>query len=88
MDEKAERRLRRKALRWLYLGQKPGAVAKRVGRSRTWLAKWRARFAEHGPAGLYSQARQPHTRPHAWASGNLWRGANGWAKPPGLVWRS
>jgi hypothetical protein len=69
MDEKAERRLRRKALRWLCLGRKPGAVAKRLGRSRTWLAKWHARFAEHGPAGLRSQARQPRPRPHAWASG-------------------
>jgi len=69
MDEKAERRLRRKALRWLCLGQKPGAVANRLGRSRTWLAKWRARFGEQGTAGLRSRSRQPQTQPHAWASG-------------------
>ena len=69
MDEKAERRLRRKALRWLCLGRKPGAVAKRLGRSRTWLAKWRARFGEQGPTGLRSHSRPPHTQPRAWASG-------------------
>jgi hypothetical protein len=68
MDEKAERRWRRKALRWLCLGWKPSAGAKRLGRSRTWLAKWRARFGEQGTAGLRSHSRQPHTRPHAWPS--------------------
>jgi putative transposase len=69
MDEKAERRLRRKALRWLCLGRKPGVVAKRLGRSRTWLAKWRTRFGEQGSAGLRSHSRQPRTQPRAWASG-------------------
>ena len=67
MDEKAERRLRRKAVRWLCLGQKPGAVGKRIGRSRTWLSKWWARFREQGTAGLRSQSRRPHTQPQAWA---------------------
>jgi putative transposase len=69
MDEKTERRLRRKAVRWLCLGRKPGAVAKRVGRSRTWVAKWRTRFGEQGTAGLRSHSRQPQTRPHAWPRG-------------------
>lgn len=67
MDEKVERRLRRKALRWLCLGRKPGEVVKRIGRSRTWLAKWRTRFGEQGTAGLRSQSRQPRTSSHAWA---------------------
>jgi transposase len=66
MDEKAERRLRRKAVRWLCLGRKPGAVAKRLGRSRTWVAKWRTRFGQQGSAGLRSHSRQPQTRPQAW----------------------
>jgi transposase len=69
MDEQTERRLRRKAVRWLCLGQKPGAVAKRLGRSRTWVAKWRTRFGEQGTAGLRSHSRQPQTRPHAWPQG-------------------
>jgi putative transposase len=69
MDEKAERRLRRKALRWLCLGRKPGAVAKRLGRSRTWVAKWRTRFGEQGITGLRSLSRQPQSRPHAWPRG-------------------
>ena len=67
MDEKAERRLRRKALRWLCLGRKPGEIVKRIGRSRTWLAKWCARFGEQGTAGLRSHSRQPQTHPQAWA---------------------
>jgi putative transposase len=66
MDEKAERRLRRKALRWLCLGRKPGDVVKRLGRSRTWLVKWRTRFGEQGTAGLRSQSRRPRTHPQAW----------------------
>jgi hypothetical protein len=69
MDEKTERRLRRKAVRWLCLGRKPGAVAKRLRRSRTWVAKWRTRFGEQGTAGLRSHSRQPQTRPHAWPRG-------------------
>jgi hypothetical protein len=67
MDEKAERRLRRKALRWLCLGRKPGAIVKRLGRSRTWLAKWRTRFGQQGTAGLRSQSRRPQTHGQAWA---------------------
>ena len=67
MDEKVERQLRRKALRWLCLDRKPGAVMKRIGRSRTWLAKWRSRFGQRGTAGLRRQSRQPLTHPQAWA---------------------
>ncbi|MEW6299661.1 MAG: hypothetical protein AB1671_18330 [Thermodesulfobacteriota bacterium] len=44
-------------------------MAKRLGRSRTWLAKWRARFGEQGTTGLRSHSRQPRTQPRAWASG-------------------
>jgi transposase InsO family protein len=68
MDEKAERRLRRKALRWLCLGKRPSEVLKRIGRSRTWLSKWRTRFGEQGIAGLRGQSRKPRTSPQAWAS--------------------
>lgn len=68
MDERTERRLRRKAIRWLSLGKKPREVLKRVGRSRTWLAKWRTRFGNEGATGLRGQTRRPHTHPRAWAS--------------------
>lgn len=68
MDERTEYRLRRKAMRWLSLGKNPGEVVKRIGRSRTWLAKWRTRFGDEGIAGLHGQARRPHTQPRAWAS--------------------
>ena len=68
MDERTEYRLRRKAMRWLSLGKKPGEVTKRIGRSRTWLAKWRTRFGDEGVTGLHSQARRPQTYPRAWAN--------------------
>jgi len=68
MDERTEYRLRRKAMRWLCLGKKPSEVVKRIGRSRTWLAKWRARFGNEGNAGLHGQARRPQTSPQAWAT--------------------
>src|SRR5215831_10169527 len=67
MDERREYRLRRKAIRGLSLGKKPGEVAKRVGRSRTGVAKWRTRFGAEGIPGLRGQARRPHTPPQAWA---------------------
>jgi hypothetical protein len=68
MEERTERRVRRKARRWLSLGKKPGEVLKRVGRSRPWLAKWRTRFGNAGATGLRGQARRPHRHPRAWAS--------------------
>lgn len=69
MDEKVELRVRRRALRLLGLGKKPGEVLQRVSRSRAWLSKWRARFADHGTAGLRSQPRRPRTHPWAWSRG-------------------
>jgi len=68
MDERVEHRVRRRALRLLGVGIKPGEVLKRVGRSRSWLWKWRTRFGNQGSAGLRSQARRPRTSPRAWAS--------------------
>src|SRR2546427_2052801 len=68
MDERAEYRLRRRALRLLAGGIKPGAVLKRVGRGRTWLWKWRARFGAQGSAGLRGHSHRPRTSPRAWAS--------------------
>jgi len=66
MNEKAERTLRRRALRLLAAGHRPSAVLRRVGRSRAWLAKWRKRYAHRGAVGLHSQPRRPRRHPQAW----------------------
>lgn len=63
MDEQQEYRLRRKAIRLLVKGVKPSVILKRVGRGRTWLAKWHTRFEQQGLAGLKSQSRRPHQTP-------------------------
>jgi hypothetical protein len=65
MDEKHEYRLRRQAIRWLVKGVKPSVILKRVGRGRTWLAKWNTRFEQQGLAGLKSQSRRPYHIPTA-----------------------
>lgn len=65
MDEKHEYRLRRKAIRWLVKGVKPSVILKRIGRGRTWLAKWYTRFDQQGLEGLKSQSRRPHRTPSA-----------------------
>jgi putative transposase len=69
MDDKAELKVRRKAIRLLVLGKKPGEVLKRVGRGRGWLSKWRTRFGQQGATGLHSHSRRPHTHPQAWSGG-------------------
>ena len=66
MNEKAEARLRRKALRLLSAGRKPGEVLKLVGRGRGWLSKWRARYRHQGLVGLRGRSRRPHRQPQAW----------------------
>jgi len=63
MDEKAEYRLRRKAIRLLGLGNSPKAVRTQVKRSREWLLKWRKRYAEQGIKGLHGQSQRPHHHP-------------------------
>lgn len=63
MDEKRERRLRRKAIRWELLGRRPKDILRSVGRSRTWFSKWRKRFQRQGWAGLRSQSRRPRHSP-------------------------
>jgi putative transposase len=67
MNEQAEYQLRRKALRLALRGQAPQTILRQIPRSRTWLHKWRQRFLTYGWAGLKSQPRQPHHRPHALA---------------------
>src|SRR5215813_5657391 len=64
MDEKKERGLRRKAIRWMLDGLKSGVILKRLGRSRAWFSKWKKRFDKLGWEGLRSESRSPHTVEH------------------------
>ena len=64
MDEKKERSLRRKAIRWLLDGLKPNTILHRIERSRAWLSKWKKRFNKFGWEGLRSLPRCPNTVAH------------------------
>ena len=59
MDEQDERKLRRKAIRLQLQQIKPREIVKRLGRSLSWLKKWKHRFEQHGWAGLKRQSRAP-----------------------------
>jgi putative transposase len=60
MDEKQERRLRRKAIRLTLRGVSRRAILQGISRSSSWLHKWQKRFAQFGWPGLNSQVRRPH----------------------------
>lgn len=64
MDEKKERSLRRKAIRWILKGFDSTTILKRLGRSRAWLSKWKKRFDQFGWEGLKSQPFRPQRSPH------------------------
>src|SRR2546427_7237550 len=64
MDEKKERSLRRKAIRWMLDGLKSGVILNRLGRSRVWFSKWKKRFDKLGWEGLRSESRSPHRYVH------------------------
>src|SRR3990172_8630064 len=64
MDEKPERRLRRKAIRLTLQGIAPKRILESLSRSRKWLTKWRTRYEQQGSAGLRSQSRRPHHTPN------------------------
>src|SRR5215510_16529282 len=67
MDEKKDRSLRRKAIRWMLDGLKSGVILKRLGRSRAWFSKWKKRFDKFGWDGLKSHSCRPHRSPHRYA---------------------
>lgn len=60
-----EAELRRRAMEMLREGRRPSEVARELGRSRQWLAKWRQRFEEAGPAGLLERSRVHHAHPQS-----------------------
>ena len=59
MDEKYERRLRRKAIRLTLRGVSRREILQGIARSSSWLHKWQKRVARFGWPGLHSQARRP-----------------------------
>ncbi len=59
MDEKKERNSCRKAIRLILKGVSPQTILQWIGRSPTWLFKWRKRFDQFGWEGLRSQPRSP-----------------------------
>ncbi|MBU6424395.1 MAG: helix-turn-helix domain-containing protein [Chloroflexi bacterium] len=60
MDELARRH---RAIALLKAGTKVADICREVGRTRQWLAKWRARFDELGQAGLVARSHAPKRHP-------------------------
>ncbi len=58
-----EERRRQRAIELLRQGRRPGEILRELERSREWLAKWRRRFAELGPAGLRERSRAHRAHP-------------------------
>lgn len=61
----SELELRRQAMVWLGEGVGPSEVADRLGRSRQWVSKWRARWDTDGEDGLRDRSRRPRSSPTA-----------------------
>jgi transposase InsO family protein len=59
MDEKQERRLRRKAIRLWLQGKSDREIQQRVSRSLGWIHKWQHRYIQAGWSGLTSQSHRP-----------------------------
>lgn len=64
MDEKQERKFRRKAIRLTLRGVSPKQILQQIPRSRKWLYKWQKRFEQFGWTGLGSRSRQPQRSSH------------------------
>ena len=60
-----EERRRQRVIELLRQGRRPRDVLRELGRSREWLAKWRRRFEEAGPAGLRERSRAHHAHPRS-----------------------
>lgn len=55
---------RRIAVQRFFNGEAPGAICAALGRSRSWLYKWVARYAPDDPAWDANASRQPWHSPH------------------------
>ncbi len=68
MDEKQERRKRKKAIHLWQKGVRPTHILEIVSRGWAWLTKWIERYQQFGWQGLRSQSRKPHRSPQAYAT--------------------
>lgn len=57
--ETVEVELRREAARRRLAGESPRAIARDLGRTRQWVAKWAARYDPHDPAWAEGRSRAP-----------------------------
>ena len=57
--EKVEVELRREAVRRRLAGESPRTIARDLGRTRQWVAKWAARYDPHDPAWVEGRSRAP-----------------------------
>jgi putative transposase len=57
--EQVEVELRREAARRRLAGESPRAIARDLGRTRQWVAKWAARYDPHDPAWAEGRSRAP-----------------------------
>ena len=55
---------RRIAVQRFFDGEEPAVICASIGRSRSWLYKWVARYAANDPAWCEESSRQPLTSPH------------------------
>jgi putative transposase len=60
-NSKHERRI---AVQRFFNGEEPRAICDSIGRSRSWLYKWVARYTATDPAWCEEASRQPLTSPH------------------------
>ena len=63
MDSKRKHE-RRIAVQRFFAGEEPGAICESIGRSRSWLYKWVARYTAADPAWCEEGSRRPLTSPH------------------------
>jgi len=57
--EDVEVGLRREAARRRLAGESPEVIARELGRTRQWVAKWAARYDPHDPAWAHGRSRAP-----------------------------
>jgi len=62
-DRKCTRE-RRNAVQRFFRGEEPRAICESIGRSRSWLYKWVARYTAADPAWCEEASRRPRTNPH------------------------
>jgi len=57
--DRVEFELRREAARRRLAGESPRVIARELGRTRQWVAKWAARYDPHEPRWAQGRSRAP-----------------------------